>query len=326
MFINSRAAPEELLYLKALSARAELNEIESRKFDAIARGYEGECLYDDIFDEVGHNDVYILRDLYLKIGESVTQYDVLIVDDQSIKVNEIKNYTGDYKYEGGRWFKGTFELHDDAFDQLSRAVGKLKKLNYDVRGDFAVTGKLVFPNDDFYLKTDDSSIWSKIVVRSGLKRYFRTFSGAKISREAKFIVKSITSRIVENPYFKTDAAAERLKRGLYCGSCGNFNLVKSRFHLTCASCGSKETTETHLLRAMSDYKYLNHGRAMTRNDLMKFIGNQIHWKTVLRALVKHCHINKNGVSTSYTFKYYNFQDAMKNSNCHIKYKDRLVTK
>ena len=326
MFLNPRLKSHDLLFYDALEKRTELTKHENRRHAATLKGFEGECLYDEIFNDVGHGDVLVYRDLYLKIGESVTQYDALVIDDEGIAVNEIKNYTGDYKVEGGDWYRAGRRISEDPVAQLNRAVGKLIGLRNAANSSFRVSGKLIFPSDDFYLHTDDNSLWSKIVVRSDLRRYFRQFRGGKIGNKSQFIVRLLSEHIAENPYFKSDVDETRLRKGVYCGNCRSFNLEKSRYHLICKHCGSKESNETHLLRAMSDYKILYYGKAMTRNSLLEFIDGKIHWKAVSRALLKHCFINKNGVSTTYHFKYKNFEDALSKADCHIKYKDYLTGK
>src|SRR5699024_7415210 len=92
MFINQREVPAEFLYYQALAARRNLSPDEQFQFSNIQKGFEGECLYDQIFDEVGHQNVYIFRDLYLKIGGSVTQYDSIVISDENVTINEIKNF------------------------------------------------------------------------------------------------------------------------------------------------------------------------------------------------------------------------------------------
>ena len=276
-----------------------------------------------MFDEIGHDDLLIYRDLYLKIRRSVTQYDALVINDDGIIVNEIKNYTGDYKVEGGDWFRSGREISEEPIAQLNRAVGKLIGLRNSVNGDFEISGKLIFVSDDFYLQTDDSTLWGKIVVRMDLRRYLRKFRGGKIGNKSQFIVRLLSENIVENPYIDNNVDDERLRKGIYCGQCGSFNLIKSRFHLICAGCGSKESNETHLLRALSDYQCLFYGKPMTRMSFMDFIDYSLTPRVVYRILLKHCYVNKKGNQTTYISKYQNFEDAMAKRELFIKYKDHL---
>lgn len=324
MFVNSRRKSSEQLSLGALSQRTVLTEQELLHLRRMENGYNGECLYDKIFTEVGHDDVLVYRDLYLKIGESVTQYDALVVNDGGVCVNEIKNYTGDYRVEKESWYRGKYHIADDPLVQLKRSLGKLIRLRDSARGRFKVSGKVVFVSDDFYLASDDSNIWDKVIVRTGLKRYLRQFKGRNIGESAKFISRLVENSEVENPYFNPRIDRERLRLGLYCGECGSFDLEKGRFHFDCTACWSRESNETHLLRAMSDYKFLFHGQDMTRNDLLDFIGGEIHYKTVHRFMAKHCFIEDKGNNTVYKFKYYDFEEAIRLNSVNIRYKNHLT--
>lgn len=125
MYLNKRRMPIELLYYNALSFRKELSRQEKYEKEKIWRGYEGECQYDQIFDEVGHDNIYVIRDVYLKIGNTDTQYDTIIISENKVVINEIKNYTGDYRYDNNRWFRNKKPINDNAFAQLDRAKGKL---------------------------------------------------------------------------------------------------------------------------------------------------------------------------------------------------------
>lgn len=323
MYLNDRNTTPELLYYRALAKRAVLNKQEQLKFRMAERGYEGECLYDEIFNLVGHDNVYIFRDVYLKIENSSAQYDGIIITYNGAVVNEIKNYAGDYRYENGQWFNGSRRLSDDGITQVTRAANKLVNLGSISGLPLAATGKVIFPNDDFRLTTDDEKIWGKIVVRSALKKYLRGFRYENSGGRAASIVKLIDSSIAENTYLTMQANMDRLRKGIYCGSCGNFKLIKTRYHRQCAGCGTKESNETHLLRVMSDYKYLFYGERMTRRRLMTLVDDEFHPEVLRRAFTKYCHINRKGKNTEYTFKYYDFEEAMKYLSETSKYRNYI---
>lgn len=99
MLISQRKISKELAYYRALGWRSRLSAEEAKKLSALERGYNGECIYDAVFDEIGHGSVFVFRDIYLGLEDSVAQYDALIVSDAGITVNEIKNYSGFYRVE-----------------------------------------------------------------------------------------------------------------------------------------------------------------------------------------------------------------------------------
>lgn len=157
-----------------------------------------------------------------------------------------------------------------------------------------------------------------------LKKYSRQFKDSYNTEKADRLVSLIRAHISPNPYFNGSSNVGRIRNGLYCGSCGDFHLIKARYHRQCAGCGTKESNETHMLRVMSDYKYLFYGEVMTRKSVLELIGNEFDKKVVYRAFLKYCDVHKKGNQTYYTFKYHDFDDAYKQSEKNMKHRDYLT--
>lgn len=324
MFLNYREKPFALFYYISISARRELTKNEKFQMDNLRKGFEGECLYDEIFNTIGHENLYVLRDLYLNINQSVTQYDSIIVMNNRVVVNEVKNLSGDYRYEDNSWYKNKKQMENDPFIQLSRAKSRLINLRQKNFLDFEVNGNIIFPNDDFRFVSDNENVQSQAVMRSEMKNYFRTFKQEETGNNAKKIVQLIKSTIVENNNLPELVDITQLKRGLYCRSCISYNLLKGKFQFKCSECGSIESYETHLLRAMFDYKYLFPNQCMTRQSLLHLINYQINKNTVFYALKKHCHIFKKGNNTSYTLKYNDLDKKLMKIKTFQRYKDKII--
>lgn len=324
MIMSERYISGELAYYRALGFREKLGSLDARILTIHEKGFAGECEYDRVFDEVGHGSVLVFRDIYLRIEGRTAQYDCLIVSDEGIVVNEIKNYSGLYRYESGKWFIGKSEVSEDALSQLRRAVGRLVKMRYEVRGSFNVSGKIVFPNIEFRLQSGEEELWNNVVMRAGLRNYLMQFKNTYAGRAAEDIAEVIKKYIIPNPFLDKSADLDSLKKGLYCGECGGFELADRKYHLVCESCGSKETKETHIIRAISDYKALFLNEKLTKKRFLAFIDNKISSRTTIRMLNKYCDQNWNGAFTYYTFKYRDFYDAYRNSNRSWRYKDHAA--
>lgn len=323
MFINNREMPVELLYYNALSARTELTANEKYQMALMKKGYEGECLYDKIFDEIGHGNVYIFRDVYLKIGSTTTQYDSIVITDNRVTVNEIKIFQGDIHYSKDNWYKKGYPLQEDAFAQLRRAQGKLMKLSKNSGVNFEVTGALIFINDDFRITSDKDDIWEKTIVRSHLRGYLQNLNSVQKSDKAQKIANIINKYRVNNIYFNEKADISRLKLGFYCSECRSYDLIKRRFHFTCSKCGSIESNETHLLRAISDYKFLFYNQPVTKKSLLYLIDNQLKRSAVGRLLRKHCVLENKGRSAEHIFKYHDLNAALIATKDQ-RYKDKIT--
>lgn len=324
MLLSPRKLPEEPLHYSALKFRTAMTARNADKVHRLLSGVEGERVYDLILEEQGHENLYIFRDIYLNIEGSVTQYDTLIVFESGIVVNEIKNFNGRYEVAGDSWYaSGGTVLADDAPTQLRRAMGKLIRMQRRAGLDFAVTGKLIFPNENFSLISREDKLWRQVVLRADLQDYFRSFMHEYSGEYASKIADLIERHIVPNPYFKLRVEFSSVRHGLYCGGCGSFNLDKQQFHFLCRRCGTRESNETHLVRAINDFKYLFGDTPMTTKRMLDFTGGRLNYRTILRALNKYCSPKGIGKSTHYQFKYYDFAEAMSAERSFRKYKDYL---
>ncbi|MDO5360686.1 MAG: nuclease-related domain-containing protein, partial [Jeotgalicoccus sp.] len=200
MYLNDRNTTAELLHYRALSVRGVLSVEDARNLKIYESGFSGECLYDKIFDEVGHDNLYIFRDVYLAVGKSGAQYDSIIIADDVITVNEIKNYSDEYYYKNGRFIKNGEVVPDNPFTQVDRAVGKLYRICRNAKISTEIKSKVIFPNDDFRLYSEDTSIWKNVVIRMDLKKYFRQFKDSYNTEKAGSLVSVIRAHISPNPY------------------------------------------------------------------------------------------------------------------------------
>lgn len=322
MIISERKISKDLAYYRALSFRSRLNGEAAKKLSVLERGYHGECIYDEVFDDVGHGSVFVFRDIYLGIEDSVAQYDALIVSDSGLTVNEIKNYSGFYRVEEEKWFAGNFEVPDDPPSQLKRAMNKLLRLQYIHRLNFEIAGKVVFPHIEFRLDCDNQTVREKLVMRSELRDYLKQFKNEYAGSYAEQIAEAISAHIIENPYFDKNEDFESVRKGLYCGNCGSFEVEDNHFYMKCCKCGSQEKKETHLIRAMSDFSALFLNERMTKKKFMEFINRMVSVSTAQRMLNKYCKCIENGAHTYYLFEYDSFDEVYLKYESSYRYKDK----
>lgn len=321
MIYFNRKACYELLYFRALSYRKTLVKSDAKKLNVYERGLVGEQIYDKMCDEAGHENFIIFRDVYLKIEGTVTQYDSIIVSDGSLIVNEIKNFKGVYSFNGNKWFVGGHEIGEDPNAQLKRAVSKLVKLRYLYNINFNTSGVLVFPNDEFVLNCNDAAVWDSVVMRSNLRRYIVELGKLQSSRSAEELAEIISSHVVENPFFKEVADFSELRKGVYCRSCGSFQMKKHKIHFECLSCSKKDTVHTIVLQAISDHNALFRGIPITRKRLTDLLGGVVSKITLFRFMNKYCDRIEGKSRGEYRFKYYDFDDAYENEERLWRYKD-----
>lgn len=129
--------------------------------------------------------------------------------------------------------------------------------------------------------------------------------------------------MAKNSYFVEHADITKRKFGLYCGSCKQFDLAKGQFQFICNSCGSVESYETHIVRAISDHKYLFSNQPITKQSLLHLIDCQVHTTTVSKFLRKYCNQENKGKASTHMFKFYDSVTALSEIRKRQRYKDKV---
>ncbi len=288
--------------MEVLSIRAGLTEQEEKTMKRLRRGYEGEKLYDQILDEVGHESLSIFRDIWIRADKSLTQIDSLIVSDESVIINEIKNYSGQYRYDNNNWYIGKIQISDDPLIQSKRAASKLIKIFRENNMNVQVEVKAVFPDPYFILSTNDEQAKTQIVKRDRLKYYFRTLNELPGWQKSPQIIALLESYRVIEPAHPVQADFERLTPGRYCLSCGTFNLKSHRSYTICKECGHRAANKDHVLRAVRDFQILFNEQSATTTGIQKLLSHEISNTTIKRYLRQYCIPVHNGRYRTYSLR------------------------
>ena len=287
MFVTDRRKSAGHAHLEILGKRAALDGREKRSLDRYRSGYEGELEYDRVFDEVGHEPMYVFRDIWLGIGDSKVQLDALIVADNLLIVNEIKNYSGHYFYENGIWKVRNQQISEDPVSQISTAANKLLRLRYESGIQFEVQKEIVFVNPYMILGPTDYKNVELFVMRNRLKQSFRNFHNNTFGRPAKVLAEEVARRIISPPHTAPSADISRLKLGMNCYRCQSFEVSKKRFWSECRECGYTEPFERLVVRSAIEFSVLLPDEKVTCRGIHEFLGKSVNYQTVQRRLSRY---------------------------------------
>lgn len=327
MILTERKPSEELLYYRALKNREGLTEDEHYKLIRLESGYEGELTYDEIFENIIKH-LPVFRDIYLKIDGSVVQCDALIVHDDGYVLHEIKNYNGEYSYNGDQWLLRGKEISEDPIIQLERTRKKFIKLQYTNKIQLDIEGKVIFTHSDFSLVTTNTTRTEKVILRNNLKRNLVELKNLTYSDYSQEKVEIISKAIIKNPYFKEVANIESIKKGVYCRYCSNSDLKKLKYHFKCNNCSSMDTIHTITLQALSDYNALFRNHPFSKEQIYSFLDGLVSRYTVLRVIKFYCTPLNKGPRTLYKFNFHDFNEAQQANKTQMRYKDhhKIISK
>lgn len=288
IFVSDRKPPKTLVYYETLARHAHLTEEEEKQLYRLRRGYRGEKLYDEVFDEIGHSNLIIFRDIWLKIGQSTRQIDSLIISDNEIIINEIKHYTGTYTVEGDKWSINNINISEDPILQARQTTNKMIGLCNNKGLHIPVTYKVICTDEYFILKTNDENCRKNIICRNYLKKYFRSFNDKTATHRAEKIKDLILENIIDNPMELPTIDISRIRKGFKCGKCESYEMEKGKFAVNCRMCGYKEKINAHLMQMVKDYDVLLHHTNFTNKSIREILNNQLSQRTVHRCIAKYC--------------------------------------
>ncbi|GER65555.1 hypothetical protein BpJC7_17370 [Weizmannia acidilactici] len=104
MLYKDRTKSLELFIFKSLNRRMDLTEKDKQYYWNLEKGYEGER-HLDLLTEKLECDCLVLNDLRLYLNNTTFQIDTLVITGETIYVFEVKNYEGDFYYEGERIYE-----------------------------------------------------------------------------------------------------------------------------------------------------------------------------------------------------------------------------
>ncbi|WP_017548065.1 nuclease-related domain-containing protein [Salinicoccus carnicancri] len=319
MFLNIRQKPQELIYHEALSNRSILSDKEQRKLAALSSGHAGECEYDRLFDAAGHGGLLIYRDIWMKVDEAVIQADSLIVADGVVAVDEVKNFSGDYKYAGGEWTVRGRPGYEDPLAQVSRTAGRLVRLGGRMPYRFDVQKKVVFVNPDMNLEFNSEENQRFIVGRSRLRDHFKALGRLSAGPAAHENARAFRRFFIRNPMPLPVTDFKRIRMGNYCYACGVFDLHVGKYKVVCRRCGYTETTERMFVRSLIDFSVLFHDRKMTSAGMSLFVSHVLKPRTVRKYLSKYCHVRGSNRATYYVIKSIHLKKLLSENGYASKY-------
>ena len=319
MFLNIRQKPQELIYHEALSNRSILSDKEQRKLAALSSGHVGECEYDRLFDDAGHGSLLIYRDIWMKVDDAVIQADSLIIADGVVAVDEVKNFSGNYKYAGGEWTVGGRPGYEDPLAQVSRTAGKLVRLGGRMPYRFDVQKKVIFVNPDMNLEFNSEENHRFIVGRSRLRDHFKALGRLSAGPAAHENARALRKFFIRNPMPLPVTDFKRVRMGNYCYACGAFDLNVGKYKVVCRRCGYMETTERMFVRALIEFSVLFHDRKMTSGGMSLFVSHVLKPRTVRKYLSKYCFVRGSSRATYYVIKSIHLKKLLSENGYTSKY-------
>ena len=231
----------------------------------------------------------VLTDLLLEVSGSVFQIDSLVIFQDTIYLFEVKNYEGDYYYDGEKLRTINDKEVKDPLLQLKRSESLLRQLLNTLGYNFTLKAYVIYIHPEFTLLQAPKD--QPIILPTQINRFMKKLNNikSKISvRNTKLAEKLMSLHLPESPMERNHVYDYgMLRKGVFCSSCGGVQGDYKWPSLTCTKCGTQENVESAVLRSAEEYRLLFPKQKITTNILFEWCGYILPKRTIKPILVKN---------------------------------------
>ncbi|UBH09061.1 nuclease-related domain-containing protein [Macrococcus armenti] len=266
-------------YLYELEHRIHMEQEDYLKFVKYKKGYEGELKFFEMIEQLD-GDFVVLWDINF-VRPVRVQYDFIIITSKNILHFDIKNYSGNYRYQNNRLISEHGKTDKDIFIQLDNANAYLNQLIAKYEMPQNLISKIIFINEDLNLTGFNGkdcvmfahelkAVFNYLKTCKGITQQMKNFADALIQMHDN---EGIEKRI---HYYNID----EMKLGLRCPKCRKIEMwrVAEKQYLQC-SCGYKILNHDIILAAYETLRLLGM-KKIQRKDIVAFTGISV--RTVAR--------------------------------------------
>ena len=230
MIFKKRTESDELLKLRSLNARMELEAGKKQYYFNIKKGYEGEVMFDTHTEKL-QCECLVLNDLLLKHKNTTFQIDSLIITER-LYLFDVKNFTGDYLFDDNQLFHLPRTEVENPLNQLQRCHSLLRQLLSGLGYNMPIESWVVFINPDFYLYQVPPTL--PFIFPTQVDRHLQKLEATpsrmngRLNSLAEKLVTQSTQNYLDSPYTQIPKYHyEDLRQGMMCMKCQSFSLVIS---------------------------------------------------------------------------------------------------
>lgn len=302
--------PPELQILWYLNTRMDLHPRNKNILNNLSKGYEGELEFFHLLEEKLTSECIRLYGLLLESNQTEFQIDNLLIYQNTIYMNEVKYYQGDFFVKDDKWYALASEKEiRNPILQLQRSEYLLRQLLQQMGVHLKIEPRLIFVHPEFTLY--QALYDHPIIFSTQLNRYMQKLNNTPSQLTSKhhnladqLIQRHITtSRHERLPEYDFDG----LEKGIVCELCRGVMHSFTIYKLHCENCEHEESMGAGIMRSITEFHTLFPNRRITTSVIHDWCGSIHSKKSIRKILTKNMELVRNG-----RFSYYVF-----NKNSHM---------
>lgn len=303
MKVKERTESKELIILRTVNSRKQLNYEEEKHFFNIEKGFLGEKQFDEWLQPV-LNDRILLPDMQFMRNSNFTQIDTILLTSQLNYLFEVKNYEGDFILEGDNLNRTDGIDFKNPLIQMKRNEPLVRNVFQSLGCNIPLVSLTVFVNPQFHLYNAPQNL--PIIYPAQLPRFIEKINQkpSHLDRTQIDLAKKLVSRtLAENPYERLPVYEyEELKKGIVCPGCGSIYTEYVKSFLKCNFCKGRENSHSAVLRTIKDFKLLFPDKNLTMSKAIEWCSIVKSTITMHKILTSNFNLIKTGRTSHYIQK------------------------
>ncbi|MFP5112763.1 nuclease-related domain-containing protein [Bacillaceae bacterium C204] len=286
MSFKPRIESDEIKILRYLNLRMKLAENDKQRYHNLVKGFEGEVMFDALTEKLQCPSL-ILNDLLLEANNSKFQLDSTIIFQERIYLFEVKNYEGDFYFEGDRFYALPKKEYKNPLLQLQRSESLLRQLLENLGYRIPIEAYVIFINPQFTCY--QAPLNEPIIYPNQLNRFIKKLnmlSSNLNTRHMRLAEKLVSMHQIELPYDRLPSYEfGQIRKGGTCKLCNSFSITVQGNKVICDVCGCEELVDSAVLRGVQEITLLFPEKKIT-TILVKEWCNVIESKKTIRRILK----------------------------------------
>lgn len=264
---------------------------DQRYYQNQEKGFQGEVQFDKLTEKL-QRECHILNDLQLENNKSSFQLDSSLIFQGTYSLFEVKNFEGEYVYDG-EYFK-TISGRDiqNPLDQLKRSRLLLSNVLQSLGSKLTVEAYVIFINPQFTLYKTPPDL--PFILPTQLNRFMSKIDQkpSRLNNSHKVLADKLISMhqtvppIIQLPAYDYD----QVRKGMTCCKCDSFSVTIVGKKLICDKCGCAELVTVAIMRNVEEFKLLFPEKKITTNIIHEWCEVVDSRKRISRVLGKNLKI------------------------------------
>lgn len=280
--------------LQALDKREALDQNHKQELYQLELGHIGEERIMKWVKEYGEPHWTVMQNIWLS-HYGTFECDVILFTDQKIYLFEIKNYSKKFDLKNGQCYLGGKKIGHNPISQAQKVFVNFQQLMRNSYYQIPIETAVVFAGEHCEVCVHDEIQDIKILQLNQVRDYIwkiatdeKLYYGDPI--DVHRVQRILEKNKGENYYLPNPISPEmenRIRKGIMCNQCGNFDIDPSKAIISCSRCLMREPRENAIVRTICEYGVIHFEKDLETIKLVNFFNGQVSRNNLYYYLDKH---------------------------------------